>query len=624
MEVMREYKKCQDLVRSFINFDDSIKAEVSREEMEINSMKLVSSTQFHPSCVEYTSLNKMLAIFCLMDDREVQAIYHLVESHAVLLHLQVQHRYNKTKERKNLLAEPQTFGLNPAYIKFNAGNELEDCVPLLKSRLSEFPEEWYVVQLTAQYEPSKNLIYNTSEMSSMLPIHISVLPTGQNAINPFCVTVPKPKITTSYDVCKEIRDILSSNKIDLEASYANHQLYWKMRERQNKKMKTAIHELEVTWLREWRVLLIADPIDEPSLVEEVRAMIDKLIADNKSSNHISERTRWLLHKIALGACFLTRTEIALAIKYLLPFDEKLSGNIILSIYGKLSCLTPLKSAKRKTLVFIVDEMLDHIPFEVMDILQNHPVTRFPSLHMAYALFKEHEDSIENGCKVIEIGKNNGNFIVNPSGNLPELEKRMKLFIDYWLPHWTGSYSFQPDAKSFECALTNYDILMYSGHGSGIQYLSGERIEKLRVKAIVLLFGCASAKLWPVGGRFPPIGVSNQYLIACSPCTLGMLWEVTDGDVDRLTANFIANWIPSPAPRPWSDVKINEWCSGILEFKNSNLEDGISALGLSDTKPCKTFEPEMLRALAKARETCSQYMTSAAVVIRGLPIKLKSV
>lgn len=105
------------------------------------------------------------------------------------------------------------------------------------------------------------------------------------------------------------------------------------------------------------------------------------------------------------------------------------------------------------------QILDFIAFEMMEILQNHPVTRFPSLHMAYALYKEHEDTIENGCKVIELKKNTGSFIVNPSNNLPDLEKRMRLFNDYWLPHWTGTYNVYPDEKTFESALTNYDILM---------------------------------------------------------------------------------------------------------------------------------------------------------------------
>lgn len=54
---------------------------------------------------------------------------------------------------------------------------------------------------------------------------------------------------------------------------------------------------------------------------------------------------------------------------------------------------------------------------------------------------------------------------------------------------------------------------YNGHGNGIQYLPGEQIERLKVKSIVLLFGCSSVKLLTVGGRYPPHGVSNQYLIA---------------------------------------------------------------------------------------------------------------
>lgn len=177
-----------------------------------------------------------------------------------------------------------------------------------------------------------------------------------------------------------------------------------------------------------------------------------------------------------------------------------------------------------------------MPFESMEILKSHPVTRFPSLHIAYALFKEHESTMENGCKIIRVKNDMGTCIVNPSGNLVKMEKRMRLFIKYWLPNWKSLYNVEPDEKLFEDALINYDILMYvyftcffllyiyymyityfcnryNGHGNGIQYLSGEQIEKLRVKSIVLLFGCSSVKLLTVGGRYPPYGVSNQYLIA---------------------------------------------------------------------------------------------------------------
>lgn len=150
----------------------------------------------------------------------------------------------------------------------------------------------------------------------------------------------------------------------------------------------------------------------------------------------------------------------------------------------------------------------------MRLLTNHPVTRFPSFHVAYAMFKEHKDSIIEGCKIVKMSDEVGAFIVNPGGDLTRTEQRMKSFIDYWLPKWKGTYQTKPDVTSFGQALVDHDILMYIGHGSGIQYLPGNQIEKLRVRALPLLFGCSSLKLLPVGGRFPPIGVFNRYMTAC--------------------------------------------------------------------------------------------------------------
>lgn len=104
--------------------------------------------------------------------------------------------------------------------------------------------------------------------------------------------------------------------------------------------------------------------------------------------------------------------------------------------------------------------MDYIPFESMEILKCHPATRFPSLHIAYALFKEHENTIENGCKIIYVKNDMGTCIVNPSGNLIKMEKRMRLFIEHWLPNWKSLYNVEPQEGIFEDALVNRDILMY--------------------------------------------------------------------------------------------------------------------------------------------------------------------
>ncbi|XP_003487939.2 separin [Bombus impatiens] len=579
------------------------------EDVKRNIEKLFAEVQCNIGSVEYANLNKMLALCHLKIGNEFEAIFHLIESHAVILRQQILHRSVKTEMRESILNTQQSSGLKASYVGFNINDT--NRVDNLKAKLFDLPKEWYMIQVTGQYRsPGDIFKHNRTKLHAMHEMHITILPTGTKETEPFCITLPKPKLDSSYDICYEIQKLLSNNRSELEATYANNELYWKMRERQNISMKTAIQALEYTWLREWRILFIADPINKPDIVAATVQMIDKLISDNKNSKKITERSKWLLRKVALSACFLTREEIARAVKYVLPDYNKLADNIILSIFGKLPCIEELKNAIRKTLILVIDEHMDYIPFESMEILKCHPVTRFPSLHIAYALFKEHESTMENGCKIIYTKNDMGTCIVNPSGNLTKMEKRMRLFIEYWLPDWKSWYNVEPQEGIFEDALVNRDILMYNGHGNGIQYLPGERIERLRVRSIVLLFGCSSVKLLTVGGRYPPYGIPNQYLIASSPCVLGMLWEVTDADTDKMTTNFISNWIPSPLNRPWADVDINMWCAGTLKFlKNRKSSQNVST------------ESEMLRAIAKSKDICSQYMTAAAIVVRGLPVKL---
>lgn len=119
----------------------------------------------------------------------------------------------------------------------------------------------------------------------------------------------------------------------------------------------------------------------------------------------------------------------------------------------------MKFLFRITISFICLKHMDYVAFEAMEILKNHPVTRFPSLHIAYALFKEHKDTIVEGCKIIKATKDMGICMVNPSGDLNKMEKRIKLFMDFWLPQWK-LYNTELNEEIFEEALINHDVLMY--------------------------------------------------------------------------------------------------------------------------------------------------------------------
>lgn len=58
---------------------------------------------------------------------------------------------------------------------------------------------------------------------------------------------------------------------------------------------------------------------------------------------------------------------------------------------------------------------------------------------------------------------------------------------------------------------------------------------------------------------------NVYMkfIILSPCLLGMLWEITDADIDKMTTNFMSNWIPSSSEKSWAEVDVDSWSSGTL-------------------------------------------------------------
>ncbi|XP_011867802.1 PREDICTED: separin [Vollenhovia emeryi] len=611
-KILRILHECHpnkdDFVTETRDSSDSKESRGKLEEMKSRAERIFTVTQCnYIASVEYASLNKLLALCNLETGNESTAIHHLVEAHAVILRQHILHRYRKTQLYESMWNQSQLYGLKPSHVKFET--TFTDNSESLKRKLLNLPKEWYMIQVTAQYESPTILRYKKLTSNVMHAVHITVLPTGVSDVEPLCITVPRPATQVSYDICKEIRTLLDGHPSMLKTTYTNHEQYWMMRANYNNRMKIAINGLENLWLREWRVLFMADSIENLEIVDEIHQMVDKLILDCKSPDEISNRCRWLLRKVSTGACFLTREEIARAIKFLLPEHEKLANNIILSIYGKLPYIRKLEHTKRKTLVLIIDEHMDYIAFEAMEIIKNHPVTRFPSLHVAYALFKEHQDTIVDGCKIIKVRDNMGTCIVNPSGDLDKMEKRIKLFMDFWLSQWKSCYNAEPSAELFEDALINRDILMYAGHGNGIEYLSGEDIEKMRVKSTVLLFGCNSVKLLVIGGRFPPYGVSNQYLIACSPCLLGMLWEVTDVDIDKMTTNFLSNWIPSFSEKSWAEIDMDSWCHGVLKFTKTGAKDKTN------------MEPEMLRAVAKSKSSCSQYMTAAAIVVRGLPIKI---
>lgn len=93
---------------------------------------------------------------------------------------------------------------------------------------------------------------------------------------------------------------------------------------------------------------------------------------------------------------------------------------------------------------------------MLNVLQDHPVSRMPSLHFTYALFKEHENSIKNGI-ITGIDSKKGSFIINPELDLQKMQIRLSNFFNYWKPDWQGLVGETPSGDRFKELLTKANI-----------------------------------------------------------------------------------------------------------------------------------------------------------------------
>lgn len=92
---------------------------------------------------------------------------------------------------------------------------------------------------------------------------------------------------------------------------------------------------------------------------------------------------------------------------------------------------------------------------MIDVLQDHPVSRMPSLQFTYALYKEHESTIKNGVKT-GLDAKNGAYIIDPEQNLTNMQARLLKFLKYWTK-WDGLAGVAPTSSQFE-EMLSHDIL----------------------------------------------------------------------------------------------------------------------------------------------------------------------
>ncbi|KAI1429297.1 peptidase family C50-domain-containing protein [Xylaria sp. FL1777] len=325
-----------------------------------------------------------------------------------------------------------------------------------------------------------------------------------------------------------------------------------------------------------------------------------------------------------------------------PYDEIDFDAMVVDTFDALHAYhSTAKEAKKPQkgahTVLILDKSLHVFPWESLPCLQGLAVSRVPSLDYLRRSILEarasvsHHDPIESdsdgsnsSCSAPTIGHhvsmNSGTYVLNPSADLTNTQATFGRALSSLPPSWESIEARAPTETEFQTALTDKDIMLYFGHGSGAQYIRGRTIRQLeKCRAVALLMGCSSASLTHVG-QFEPYGPIRDYMLAGSPAVVGTLWDVTDRDTDRFTGVMFEEWGLFPRGTFAEHASSSGKGAGRGKGKASAVQRKKGGAATGATAEARN-PVSLVEAVAKARtEACRfKYLTAAAVCVYGIPV-----
>lgn len=455
-----------------------------------------------------------------------------------------------------------------------AFRDVSDAEGQLLNFIRSLKSEWKVIQLdTASSTVSRFRKEKATDAieKENLGLIMTVVGCGENSSVSVC-NINKVQKADRPTIMAEFVDLITChrNVYKLTKDF-DRAKYDQARDELEGRMKGLLKTMQDKWLGYTKTLLLGRPIDVQRVLK-----IEKAVQDLCRRLKIEEeRYNQILFALFDGASLLSDEDVAQANSIVTGKKTRLADfSKSLREFGKNNPCT--KEVRRHPVCFVFDKEVQSLPWEAMDILEGHPCSRVPSIHILYALYKIQEKSRSS---VSKLGVRNDKvfYILNPNKDLDKTQLRLeKPFQEMSLGK--GVVGEWPTLPQMSTALSEMDVFMYCGHGSAMKTITGQQIEKIGVRAIPLLFGCNSGKMESLGRIAAPTGVVSSYLIATSPCVLGFLWSVTDIDVDKWTVEFLKHWL---------DKK----------------EDG---------------ETDIVRAVSQKRRSFRRIVNAAATVVYGLP------
>lgn len=193
---------------------------------------------------------------------------------------------------------------------------------------------------------------------------------------------------------------------------------------------------------------------------------------------------------------------------------------------------------KEKVLLILDENTTCFPFEQVFGKVSYRVRSLENLFTGAGRMSGCPDAAGGPGRTCAKSGNRGEklfYLLDADNNLSDTrECILEFFRQAVHPHVTG-VDGRPLTARESSGLVNFDLFMYFGHGSGRKHFELRYL----LPWATFLFGCSSCRLVCVP-NFAYNGVLLGHLNR-GRTVLGMLWDVTDKDLDRFTVGFLADF-----------------------------------------------------------------------------------
>jgi len=457
---------------------------------------------------------------------------------------------------------------------------MEDSETSLDDQLSNLPKDWTVVQISC-YTSLEYTRFKTTKQDKAMKEgspNLVLLRLSNDGCEPILRKVIAPKQAGTVPYLLELQNVLEELILVLKKPVDSKTKYWNLRKELNDRMDCLLKSAETSWLGSVKSMLLGKlPPTSNKIIDEVYTEVTDLLGSKSQSQDDQARIKLVLS----AAKYLDREQVFTELFILHPDVDKsdvfAATNLILKYSeSKLN----FESSVRYPVILILDSDLQQFPWESLPCMANskQAASRVPSLQYLSTMWKVHEESRSSIVKS-GVSQESVFYMINPDKSLPKTQERLEGVMKGH-SSWEGIFGEPPKPGQLANMLGKKDAYIYSGHGDGSIFMSIEEVKKLKIRSVPILLGCRSAELARYGRNLDPVGIAQSYLVGCSPAIAGFLWPVTDGDVDQWTVEFLEYW---------------------MQGKQLSL----------------------LQAIADKRTSFKSFANSAALVVYGFPVSLKS-